>query len=236
MIDALRTCVIPDLDDQLVHGLGQAEELLLTLAAWEEDPDGPGPFVLPGSLAGRTALEALNRIQDAVLPTQTRTDHIGREIPPADSDARARMLGPDGRYEHLPLRLVAIDQHDLDVLAAAAAELGRALATRSVTEAHEELVESLRAGAEAAGASTGSPSESSDPDAGARSLVETLARAHGLLDLADTDDTALLRKRLTDAAGRDVVLTTAEEAAYQRLAERMNTMWTSRDPMARWLY
>ena len=51
-------------------------------------------------------------------------------------------------------------------------------------------------------------------------LVEALARAHGLLDLADTDDTAALRHRLITAAGPDIVLTAAEEIAYQHYAVR----------------
>jgi hypothetical protein len=51
---------------------------------------------------------------------------------------------------------------------------------------------------------------------------------HGMLDSADTDDTALLRPRLTAAGpGADVVLTTGEEAAYQRSVDRFNHMWAS---------
>ena len=67
-------------------------------------------------------------------------------------------------------------------------------------------------------------------------LVVGLARAHGPLDLADTDDTATLRARLRAAGGADVVLTPAEEAAYHRLAGRTNAMWTSSNPLDRWLY
>lgn len=47
-----RRVLVPDLGDELTEVLRQVEELLLTLAAWEEEPDGPGPFVLPAPLAG----------------------------------------------------------------------------------------------------------------------------------------------------------------------------------------
>ena len=32
--------LVPDLDEELVHALGQVEELLPTLAGWEADPAG----------------------------------------------------------------------------------------------------------------------------------------------------------------------------------------------------
>lgn len=208
--------LVPDLDDELVGTLGQVEELLLTLSAWEDDPDDPA--VLPAPLAGRVALEALHRVQDAIAPTQTRQ---GRPAP-----AGGRLLGPDGRYEHRPLRLVALDPADLETLAAAAAALGRELATRP----HSELAEAIAAGAEAAAPTYG-------PAPAPVQLVEALARAHGLLDLVDTDDTALLRARLLeDGVAGDVVLTTQEGHAYGRLAERMNAMWALSDPLAHFLY
>ena len=66
--------------------------------------------------------------------------------------------------------------------------------------------------------------------------VEAFARINGLLDLASTDDTRILTARLwADGAG-DVVLTASEEAAYARVAERMNTMWASGSALDRWTY
>jgi hypothetical protein len=70
--------LIPDLDGDLDFVLGQVEELLLTLSAWEDDPN-PEPFVLPGALAGRIALEALNRVQEVIAPSQTRVSSSGGE-------------------------------------------------------------------------------------------------------------------------------------------------------------
>lgn len=210
--------LIPDLDDELCHALGQVEELLLTLSVWEDDPDGA--VELPGPLAGRVALQALNRVQDVIAPTQTRT---GRPKP-----SGGRLLDPDGRYEHRPLRLVAIDPNDLRVLGEAAAQLGRALATNP----HGELAEAIAAGAEAAASTFG-------PTPQPVELVEALARALGVLDLDATDtagDTKVMVELLHTAAGADVTLSPVSEAAYQRLADRYNAMWADRDGIDRFLY
>lgn len=205
-----RRVLVPDLGDELIEVLRQVEELLLTLAAWEEEPDGPGPFVLPAPLAGRGALDALRRIQDILVPTQTPSEMLDR-----GAQVRPRLLGPDGRYEHMPLRAVAIAVADLDALAAAAAVLGHTVATRPDTE----LAEAIAAGTEAAAPTYG-------PAPAPRDIIERLARLHGLLDLAVSDDTRQLITVLDRASTTDpVVLDDTTEAAYQRLADRMNVMW-----------
>jgi hypothetical protein len=213
--------LVPDLDVELVFVLNQVEEVLLTLSAWESDPDNPA--VLPAPLAGRRALEALNRVQGLIAPTQTRTDRAGAAIPVTVGPAR--LLGPDGRYEHRALRLVALDQADLDLLAAAAGEMGRALAV----DPHGELADAISAGAEAAGAADRPPLAPTE-------VVAGLARVLSVLDLAVTDDTAPLTARVEVQAGADVVLSLAEEAAYARLADRINTMWADRSGINRFLY
>jgi hypothetical protein len=171
--------------------------------------------VLPAPLAGRQALEALNRVQGLIAPTQTRTDRAGAAIPVTVGPAR--LLGPDGRYEHRALRLVALDQADLDLLAAAAAEMGRALAV----DPHGELADAISA---------------NRPPLAPTEVVAGLARTLGALDLAVTDDTAPLTARVEVQAGADVVLSLAEEAAYARLADRINTMWADRSGINRFLY
>ena len=125
----------------------------------------------------------------------------------------------------MPLRLVEVDEQDLAVLAAAAAVLGRELATRP----HGELAEAMDAGADAARGDYG-------PAPTPVQLVETLARVHGLLDLASTADTELLTARIAAAGRDDVVLTAAEAAAYERIADRFNGMWALSDPLSRFLY
>ncbi|MFE7201397.1 hypothetical protein ACFU8R_14080 [Pseudonocardia alni] len=219
---ALRRVLVPDLVDGLTEVLREVEELLLTLAAWEEDPDGPGPFVLPAPLAGRCALDALYRIRDVLAPTQTPPQMFDR-----GAQVGARLLAPNGRYEHMPLHAVAIAVADLDILAAAAAAaaLGHTVAVRPDTE----LAEAIAAGAEAAAPIHGPPPSPRD-------IIERLARLHGLLDLAVTDDTRALIAVLDHAGSTDpVVLDDATEAAYQRVADRMNAMWSG-DALSRFLY
>ena len=99
--------LLPDLDDELTAALTHVEELLLEVAAWEEDDPGAA---WPPPLACGQALEAVRRTWDAVAPTQgERAAAAGRT---------GRLLAPDGRYEHAPLRLVDVGQADVDALAA----------------------------------------------------------------------------------------------------------------------
>lgn len=206
--------LIPDLGGQLCGVLRQVEEVLFTLEVWERNPDEPA--TLPAPLADREALRALNRVRDAIRPTQTYTDDRGEQHPPHLGVGNGRLLGPGGDYEHRPLRLVELQAPDLEVLNSAAIALGMSLAL----EPGSELTEAIVAGAEAAySTATG------DLDVVPVAVVESLARVLGVLDLEVTADTRLLAARLEAAAGADVVLERAEEAAYCRLAERINTMW-----------
>lgn len=214
--------LVPDLDDELVYVLNQAEELLLTLRAWESDPDAPA--VLPDPLAAGGALDALHRLQDAITPTQTRTTLAGQQLPATVGPAL--LLGPDGRYEHRPLRLVTLAQADLDLLAAATATMGHALAAAPAGE----LAEALGAGAEAACSLTyGSTPTPVD-------IVTGLTRALGVLDLAPDADTELLTSLLAVPPTAAVTLTPAADAAYARLADRINTMWADGSDLDRFGY
>jgi hypothetical protein len=57
-----------------------------------------------------------------------------------------------------------------------------------------------------------------------------------LLDLAPDRETEILTALIGDDPGGDVVLSPADEAAYQRYAARANHMWSLGDPLARYLY
>jgi hypothetical protein len=218
------TRLIPDLDDELCRVLDQVEEVLLTLAEWEADPDAPA--VLPEALARRAALGAVQRLHDAISPTQTLLDERGAEIEPRiDGAGAGRILGPDGDYQHRPLRLVRVAAADLDVLSAAAAALGLALAL----DPHSELADAITAGAEAAGMGYRPPPTPTE-------VVAGLARVLGVLDLEVTLDTMLLTARLEAAAGADVVLTRSEELAYEQLAARFNGLWAADDGVTPFLY
>ncbi len=59
---------------------------------------------------------------------------------------------------------------------------------------------------------------------------------HGLLDLAEAPETALLRERLAADPVADIVFTAEEEAAYRNLVDRFTAMWSLSSPLARFLY
>lgn len=201
--------LIPD-DEDFWALLERGEEpLLLQLAVAEDgERDSDQPYRLPAPIADRVALTAYHRVQDA-LAQQRR--HPQR-----------RLLGPDGRYEHLPLLLVDLPGEDLDVLDGALQALNRALA------GHEpDLAELLADLADSWGAwKTTAPQ-----------LVGDYGRVLAVLALSPDDDTRRLAARLTTAPpGSDVVLTVTEEAASQRVASRLNLLLASASPIDRYKY
>lgn len=191
-----RTCAVPDLGEALTLALTAVEELFVALGMAAKT--GGLLVPLPEPLLGRAALGAAVRVAWAVAPTQSGP---GRPLP--------QLLAPDGRTRHAPLRFVEIDPDDLAVLNGAAAELGRCLLPGSGAEELATVLEQHAAGR--------------DTTAGA--LVFQLARVLGLLDLEWTADVELLYHRVAAAAPDDAVLTSAEEAAYQRTAGRFEAMW-----------
>ncbi|MDF5755891.1 hypothetical protein [Spongiactinospora sp. TRM90649] len=156
---------------------------------------------LPGPLADGVALGALRRLWRSVAPTQGRRANAAR--------LAGRLFAPGRAAEHVPLRLVDIDPLDVVTLSAAAAVLGRSEVVV------REALESVRAGHERSGMEESGP-------------ASVAARFSGMLDLADTAESVLLRERLGAAGpGADVVLTPAEEAAYRATLDRITTMWTA---------
>jgi hypothetical protein len=208
-------CVVPDLDDELTAALSLLDEALSQLAGWIADRveiDGQAePPTWPAPLADRSAVEAFARVAGVLRATQ-------------GIEGRLRWIAPDGIYEHVPLRFVHLDESDLDTLAAAAHELGRAL--HPGAGASDELDQALETAGDAAGVS-------------ATDVVSTLARLHGLLTLAPTDDCTRLYAAAQRAIATDehhLELTAALEVAYQRTVGRLNGMWTLGDPLARFVY
>jgi hypothetical protein len=194
---ARRTCVVPDLGEALTAALMSTEEMFVAVGMAVKFGGLVTP--LPPPLDGRTALGAAVRVAWAVAPTQSGP---GRVLP--------RLLAPDGRTRHVALRFVELDPADLEVLGAAARAVGRCVLPGAGVDELTAVLEQHAAGR--------------DTTVGA--LVFQLARLHGLLDLAWTDDVALLYSRICAAGPADVVLTSAEEAAYQRTAGRFDGMWT----------
>lgn len=205
-----RLVVVPDLDRELTGAFADVEELLLTLR-WQETEDPDEPVAHPAALAAGVALQAVRRIADTIRPTQTDPD----------TSAGPRLLGPDGRYEHVPLRFVHLRAGDVQALSAAAAALGGPVRSEEVTDALEAHAGHRRP-------------DRAVPDPVA-ALVALVARLAGVLDLAWTEDCELLRARI-EPAPSDVTLSAAEEAAYQRTVTRISGMWALGDPVDRFTY
>ncbi|MFI0453677.1 hypothetical protein [Actinomadura sp. 6N118] len=210
-----RTVLIPDLDEEITHALTALEEVLLTLDGAEADG-----MPVPGALAGGAALAAVRRLWSVLAPTQG--DRARR------AGLTGRLLAPDGRHEHIPLRVVDVEAADVDQLAAAARALGDPHADELVHDAVDEVGDAVF--------------QPGDMRAGVgRRLVVAIAALAGVLDLADTPAAVMLRDRLAAAAhadgpAADVVLTEAEERAYGETVTRINQMWSQGDPLQRWAY
>lgn len=194
MVEPADLRVVPDLGDELLHALVQVEELLLSLAIWE-DEDGAE---LPEPFAGKVALAALEAVGDAVRPTQSHDE--GSPVP-------GRLLAPDGRYEHLPLRFVRIPAAHLAVLEHAAQLLADPLAYDDLGDALAQHAEANRVRA--------------------AELAGSLSRTVSVLGMAwDNDVRTLWGAIVTQPSTADVVLSAAEEQAYCRVAGRVNRLWS----------
>jgi hypothetical protein len=201
---ARRTCVVPDLGDALTGALRSVEELFVALGIAAKFRNLP----VPHPLAGGVALGAAVRVAWAIAPTQSAR----RRVLP-------RLLAPDGRTPHAPLRFFDVDAEDLAVLGAAAAVLGRALLPGSPDAPLAAVLADHARGCETT----------------AGALIVQLARLHGLLDLEWTEDVELLHARIAAAGPVDVALAPTEDAAYRRTVERFDAMWAAGSGVAPFL-
>jgi hypothetical protein len=206
--------LIPDLDDELTSALSQAEELLLEVAAWEdEDPETRWP----APLAGGEALAAVRRLYDALAPVQGKGA--------AEAGLTGELRAPDGKYEHVPLRVADVDDADIGRIAETARIFGTPDAPHHVTAALEA----------AAGATIYREPLISGDETRTR-LVMTIAKLAGLLDLAPDDDTVLLSRVIAGQRADTIILTPDGEAAYKRFTRRANAMWALSDPLRMYEY
>ncbi|NUW31457.1 hypothetical protein HTZ77_08470 [Nonomuraea sp. SMC257] len=200
-----RAVLVPDLGDDLAVAVGALERLLLALRAAEEDG-----AALPPPLAGGAALTALRRLWRAVAPTQGLWRAVASARGSQGPSPAGRLYAHGGRAELVPLRLVDVGPLDVATLSAAAAALGR--------------------GANGAGPVRLALEEAGGDPPGVE-LVVAAAGFSGLLDLADTGESIVLRERLAAAGpGVDVVLSPVQESAYRATMERLTAMWPARRP------
>ncbi len=136
---------------------------------------------------------------------------------PAERIPAVQLLGAAGTFELVPLRVLDLDPADLVTVGQAIAALGHALLDRN--ELVSEVLREFSVGPHQA------PSD----------LVESFARAHGVLDLAADDDTRALAALIAAGPG-PVVLSSDQEAVYERLTGRALAMFHLNDPLARFLY
>jgi hypothetical protein len=201
--------LIPDLDDELTTALAHVEEMLLSVAAWEhEEPE----ITWPDPLTQRYALAAVRRVWDAVAPTQGHRAAIRHT---------GRIFAPDGRYEHIPLRLAAIHPGDPAILA-------DAVAAFTDPDAPDRVRQALEHGAEIA--------YGDDSDQSCTRLLAVTGRLAGLLSLAPDQDSELLAALITTDPSRDIVLSAGAEAAHRRYATRANQIWQAGDLLHLWEY
>ncbi len=206
-----RPILLPDLDAELTTAMIHIEEVLRAIADREDDPDD-GPARLPAPLADQAALRALHRLWDAIAPTQG--DHARK------AGNHQTIYAPDGRYEHIPLRVARVNQVDIHTMTAAARFLNDHAVDWCVHESLDQIA-------------------SMYDYRNAKELASTAARFTALLDMRphDPDSHALIR--VLSAARRRaqrIVLTPAEETAYQRVTREMNRRWTGGGVIAAWAY
>lgn len=212
-------------DDEALNGLlRRADTLLETLAInLEDSQEDPEPWRFPAPLADRTAVDAMDRVADAVRARSTTWWQDNPEGP--------WLYAPDGHYQHTPVRVVLIDPQDLATLEAAVHTCIRAL-TPGAGQGDPALADLAEV--------IGQVELDDDhighrPPISGRRGLDALARVVALLDLAPDADTQILATLVTDQAA-DIVLTEPQEAAYQRMSNRWTALISDADPLHRYLY
>ena len=136
---ATATRLVPDCED--LDRLVRQTEILMT--ALDDDEDiGVKRLLLPDPIV--EAHDAFDKVTWALVD---HTDAVRSPFISLPSPSRPRMLAPDGRYEHMPFRLVPLPAGALDLLAAALDEINQALDDRAIDTAgrvHQHMLEDLR--------------------------------------------------------------------------------------------
>lgn len=188
--------VVPDTDGELTAVIGDLEELLLSLDSKE---------LLPAALTSRQACDAVGRLGSWFAGWE-RGPH------------KVQPVAPDGRFELIPLGIVAVGRKDLERIWAAVARLAGNDSRHPVVQ--ELLDDRARDWCEV-------------------TSVDRFERLVALLELDWDDDVDVLYRRLGDGwapDGRRVVLDASEYGAYQRVTGRILTVWHGDHPFQHFLY
>jgi hypothetical protein len=108
--NADRIVAVPDTDGELAMWLSRLEELLISVTAFDDEPD-TGWDRPAAPFGDGAALIARQRILGAVLD--------------AEHAPAAILIAPNGRFELTPVRFITVDPADLAVVAVALATFGR---------------------------------------------------------------------------------------------------------------
>lgn len=186
--------LLPDLDGEIEVTMEAFNEILIGLAwLFADELDADPSWQPPPELeqlqafydnAGPIGGDAFSRISTALRDAGERP---------------GRVLAPDGRYEHLPIRVVVLDNDDVARFGTVATGVSDLVARHDeiVTEIIEQRTDGRRTAAE---------------------VIEAVARVHQLVAMEPTEFSPLLVDELGDGHG-DVVLSLAGEACYQTVAD-----------------
>lgn len=203
--------LVPDLSGDLLEEIHNLEEWSMALDAAQQ----AGCVLGFDAGAVRTAVAVLWGVASRAA---TDADAVGSGGPVGS----ARLLAPDGRHEHEPIRFAAVDAAHVGVLRGAVAACTSP--SGDLEWALESAVERWRA----------RPGHEVDVTAPLRSLAAVLQ----VLTMAD-EDVAVLRAAMADPANRrsngDVVLPRAAAAAHGRVADRItSTFYGPHGVLERW--
>jgi hypothetical protein len=199
---------LPSSDGELVRALGDLEEVLRLVDLVDADPQA-----LPPPLNEGRAAEAVGKLASYVASAHRAIENGHPGVQP---------VGPDGRYELVPLSFARLRRADHASILGAVRQL---TATRT-SASHPALDEALS-------------DYTADPEA-AEALVARAERVAALLELAWDDDVDVLSARLGhDVAGQDterIVLAPEEYEAYLRVTGRILASWHAGDPLEGFIY
>ncbi|MFD7590659.1 hypothetical protein ACFV84_35075 [Kitasatospora sp. NPDC059811] len=213
MSDRTATILLPEIESWLDPFAALEEPLLLQLRPLPDAaPDEQ--WALPPTLDGDAVYEAWSRIVDA-LPAALRERAWAKTYDPLPGELK--LIAPDGKYEHASLYAATIARADVDQLAGLLGHLRRAVKGDAGTGDLYSILE------DTAGFRSEHLRSVSVED-----VVQSVSAVVAVLQLEADADTALLLSVVEPAEpGARIVLNDAQEAAYQRVVDRMISVTTT---------